>query len=166
MILTPHAIVGASLANMFPNDPVLGFGLAFASHYLLDMIPHAEYDIHNFIDRQNKTTRTIFHTIKSFIKMPPIILIDFFVGVSLCSLIFIRDEKTLYLTMIGIFASVLPDFLQFIYLQYKNRFWIKVQKIHDYFHGENQLRSNLILSNLTEIIIPIIFVTLFYLLKI
>ena len=61
MILTPHAIIGASLVNIFPNDPALGFGLAFFSHYVLDMLPHKDYDIDNFLETETKTVKSIFH---------------------------------------------------------------------------------------------------------
>src|ERR1035441_1590405 len=43
MTLTTHAVVGAAIAASMPNRPVLGFILAFASHFALDAIPHWDY---------------------------------------------------------------------------------------------------------------------------
>lgn len=46
MTTTPHLLTGAALASLLPTGsaPVklLGFALGFASHYLLDAVPHWE----------------------------------------------------------------------------------------------------------------------------
>lgn len=42
MLITPHALVGATLAVTVP--PPLGLGLAFVSHPILDMVPHWDWD--------------------------------------------------------------------------------------------------------------------------
>ncbi len=39
MTATAHALIGAAIATKFTN-PVLGIPLSFASHFLLDKIPH------------------------------------------------------------------------------------------------------------------------------
>ena len=45
MTLTTHAVVGAAIATSMPNHPVIGFTLAFASHFVLDAIPHWDYKL-------------------------------------------------------------------------------------------------------------------------
>ena len=45
MTLTTHAIIGAAIAASMPNYPVVGFVLAFASHFVLDAIPHWDYKL-------------------------------------------------------------------------------------------------------------------------
>src|SRR5215813_1205126 len=45
MILSTHALVGAAIANMLPTHPAAGFAPGFASHFVLDAIPHADYPI-------------------------------------------------------------------------------------------------------------------------
>lgn len=47
MILSPHILAGAALALNVSN-PIAGLGLAIASHYILDAVPHAEYSIGDF----------------------------------------------------------------------------------------------------------------------
>jgi hypothetical protein len=39
MLLTPHAVVGATIGALVPN-PVLSVQLALGSHFLLDTVPH------------------------------------------------------------------------------------------------------------------------------
>jgi hypothetical protein len=45
MILTTHAVVGAALATFLPSHPVIAFAVGFASHFVLDAIPHVDYPI-------------------------------------------------------------------------------------------------------------------------
>jgi hypothetical protein len=45
MILTTHAVVGAALASFLPSHPTLAFAVGFASHFVLDAIPHLDYPI-------------------------------------------------------------------------------------------------------------------------
>lgn len=45
MILSTHAIVGAAVSSFFPAHPVVGVAAAFASHFVLDSIPHWDYSI-------------------------------------------------------------------------------------------------------------------------
>ncbi len=46
MTTTPHILAGAALASLLPAGPasikLLGFGLGFVSHYILDAVPHWE----------------------------------------------------------------------------------------------------------------------------
>jgi hypothetical protein len=37
MILTTHAITGAAVASVFPNNPALGFVAGFASHFFVGL---------------------------------------------------------------------------------------------------------------------------------
>ena len=45
MILSTHAIVGAAIASFLPSHPTTAFVLGFASHFVLDAIPHWDYPI-------------------------------------------------------------------------------------------------------------------------
>ena len=77
MILTPHSIVGAALANAFPDNPALGFGLAFASHYVLDMLPHTEYNISNLLDKDTKQLNSVFKNHKAALNLLSIFIVVF-----------------------------------------------------------------------------------------
>src|SRR5665213_1251339 len=152
MILIPHEIVGAAITNLFPNHPVFGFSLALASHYALDMIPHSDYDLDGLIESDTKTVQGILRNVKA--RLDALwVCFDLSLGAYLSILIFARDEKTLYLTLFGIVAGVLPDFLQFFYLKWKNQPWIFTQKIHDFFHSENKMKNNIALGYLLQVIV-------------
>ncbi len=160
MILTTHSIVGAGIVNLFPNNPAVGFGLSLASHYLLDMIPHKDYEVGALIDNESRTVKSFFNNFKSFLHLV-FVGVDFFAGVILCILIYVRDEKTAYLTALGVLGGVLPDFFQLLYLKYKNRPLNSIQKVHDHVHN----RAKPITGYLSQFLTVIIFVSLYFLFK-
>lgn len=160
MILTTHSIVGASIANLFPNHPGLGFGLSFASHYLLDTITHKDYNISGFVDKDSKTIKSLFNNMKSAIHLM-FVGADFLVGVILCVLIFVRDEKTAYLTALGVLGGVLPDIFQFLYMKYKKHPFKAFQKIHDEVHN----RETPVTGYLSQILSILFFVSMYFLFK-
>ncbi len=49
MTLTTHALVGASVAALFPSSPSLALGAALASHFLVDAIPHWHYQLRSAV---------------------------------------------------------------------------------------------------------------------
>jgi hypothetical protein len=164
MILTPHAIVGAALANIFPSDPALGFGLAFLSHYVLDVLPHTDYDVSNFMDKDSKTVKSIFKNTGSALHFL-FIIIDFVIAIFLCILFFVRDGKSLLLTFIGIIGGLLPDFFQFLYYKYKNQPWIFYQKIHDKLHHTIKTRNEKLLGMLFDLALPICILIFYFFIK-
>ncbi|MFA5763947.1 MAG: hypothetical protein WCX27_02990 [Candidatus Paceibacterota bacterium] len=161
MILTPHSIVGATVANVFPEDPALGFALAFASHYFLDTLPHREYDIEHFFN----ANKTGFKNRGSVLKFFSSISLDLVVGVLIAMLFFVRDERSLLLTLLGIFAGLLPDFFQFMYLKFKNQPWAFFQKIHNAFHHPDKMLDRSIIGTLTQIVTAGLFLMFYLILK-
>ncbi len=177
MTLTTHAIVGAAITNLVPANPELGFALAFASHYLSDIIPHAELvpedsiieksEAGNSFDKNN--LKSVFHDAKSSFGFL-LIGLDFIIAVILCMIIFARDEKTLFLTILGIIGGLLPDFLQFLYYKIRKGPFIFFQKIHHFFHslGEPVQSGNMketAFAYLSPIILPVLFIAIYFLVK-
>ncbi len=165
MVLAAHSIVGAALANMFPDNPAAGFLLAFASHYVIDAIPHREYDIEGFFDEKNKKFNSVFSSLIS-LKRFFMIGSDFGIGIILSLLIFARDEKSLIATLLGILGGVLPDALQFFYYKYKIEPFVFIQKyIHDVFHSHDKMYDRPIRGYINQIITVAVFILLFFLVK-
>jgi SNF family Na+-dependent transporter len=164
MILTPHAIVGATLANIFPDDPALGFGLAFVSHYVLDILPHTEYDIGNFYDKKTRTLNNIFKNKRTFVNFL-FIVVDFIVAVILCVLLFVRSEKSAVVTFMGILGGLLPDFFQFMYFKFKGEPWKFYQNIHDKLHKIIKVKNEKFWGTFLQIIIPILILVIYFWVK-
>jgi hypothetical protein len=160
MILTPHAIVGAAIANIIPSEPALGFSLAFLSHYVLDTIPHKDYNINSFMNKNTKKVIPIFKNIWSTLSFFAIIF-DFIFAIFICTIFFIRDGKSAIITMVGIIGAVLPDLFQYYYYKYKKQPFIFFQKINDRFSYDSD-KASLFWGILSQIILPVIFLTLYF----
>ncbi len=106
MFLTTHAAAGIFLSQQFDN-PSLVFATSFASHFILDFIPHG--DEHLYHDHEWKI-------LKKF-KRPIIIN-----SIDLLGLVAIiiwamyqPGDTTGRLMMVGIVGSILPDFLSYLF---------------------------------------------------
>jgi len=123
MIITPHLLVGAAIGSKIHSWWAVAI-LSFASHYILDAIPHPAYQL-NFLKTKTFGKKTAADILK--------LGVDFFSGFLF---IFLVAEKTASFSYIalGMFMAILPDFLQVLYRFYKNRFLEPFQIIHDYFH--------------------------------
>jgi hypothetical protein len=128
------------------------------------MLPHTDYDIKRFLDTKSKTIHSIFKNAGSAMHFFTIVF-DLLFAVLLCVLLFVRDEKTAVITLIGIIGGVLPDFLQFLYYKYKVEPWIFIQKIHDKFHFDIETKHNLILGIFVQILVPILVLIIYFILK-
>lgn len=164
MILTTHALVGSSLTNLFPNNPMLGFGLAFASHYIIDTIPHKDYNIDHFLDKDSKSFKSVLNNLKSALGFL-LIGADFLIGIILSVLIFARGERSLFITALGICGGVLPDVLQFLYYKFKKKPWLITQKIHYFFHSPNEMKDKPFFGVLNQILCSISFILIYFIFK-
>ncbi len=156
MIIIPHAIIGATLTNSLASNPFLGFGLAFVSHYVLDILPHTEYKISDFLDVKTKSIKSIFNNKAAALHFL-FIIADLVVAVLLCVLLFVRDEKSAWMTLLGISAGILPDVFQFLYYKFKTQPWVFLQKIHDKFHFDIKNKKLLLFHPFSQIILSLLF---------
>ena len=168
MVLTPHAIVGATLTNIFPNHPILGFILAFLSHYALDLLPHNQYayDTADFILPENESVRSIIKNAWKSLKIL-FLVFDMAFAFILCLLFFVRSEKSLFLTFLGIMGGTLPDFITFFYHKCDNALLRFIKKIHTevQYHIDGH-KFEIILGPMLQFLIPICFLILYFTLKI
>jgi hypothetical protein len=58
MIATNHGLTGASIAIVLHNYPAIALPLAFASHFILDALPHSGFDD---LGGHLKVPKNIFH---------------------------------------------------------------------------------------------------------
>ncbi len=164
MILTPHAIVGAAVANLVPNEPVLGFVFAFLSHYVLDMIPHKDYDINSFMDKKTRTVVSIFKSSAAALKLI-FIIFEAIGALILCFLIFVRDEKSAAITLIGIIGAWLPDFFQLLYYSFKKQPFIFFQRLHDKIGHDIEDKKYIWLGISIQVFISIFVLVVYFIIK-
>lgn len=96
MLVSSHALIGASIAKLFPN-PLLGYPLALGFHFLADLIPHWDF-------RTRYTQRSKLNTIF-------ICLADAAIGFCFGFIIFKTTVPLTYLFPM-MFVAQLPDWLE------------------------------------------------------
>lgn len=121
MLETPHAAVGAALVLAIPN-PLISLPLAFASHFVLDIVPHYNPHIHTELKKYGKLQK----------KTVGLIVVDSTVAAVLGFSIAwfaaysnpdIFSTSTFFLVLLGAFMGTLGDFLEmpFYFLKYRGK---------------------------------------------
>ncbi|HUD03929.1 MAG TPA: hypothetical protein VMR73_00355 [Candidatus Paceibacterota bacterium] len=131
MTLTTHAIVGAAVASFFPQDPALGFTLAFASHFALDAIPHWDYpiesaSIHPSHGAKMKYDKALLH---DFFRIGTDALLGLILGLAIFA-----TTGNFWIVMLGIIGGMLPDALQFVHIRLKREPLTSLQRFHHFIH--------------------------------
>jgi hypothetical protein len=142
MILTTHAIAGAAVACAVPNYPVAGFALGFASHFVLDAIPHWDYKLTSYSEDQNNPMNNDMTLDKKFIFDFAKICLDVFVGFACVFALsgFLNPIYTLPL-FAGAVGGVLPDALQFVYFKWRHEPLVALQKFHLRVHFDKHSKN-------------------------
>ncbi len=105
MFVTVHVATGAAIATVVPN-PLIAVPLAFASHFVMDAIPHW----HNILKGEEYTRKT--HIIA---------FIDFVLAVATASLLLITTSN--YYLLYGIIAGTIMDTDAVLYPLFERRGW-------------------------------------------
>lgn len=124
MTLTTHATLGAVIGKLAGN-PVLAFVLAFASHLMVDMIPHGDTGLSdNFrIHKKNQKLAVAYVAVDAIVAVCFVLLIAN-----------TRDIDNLRNFTWGIVGGVLPDFLVGVYEVTKSPLLRWFYKVHFFFH--------------------------------
>lgn len=125
MIITPHLLVGAAIGKTI-NSYLLVAVFSFISHYLVDLIPHKEYEI-SAINERDFSRKMVWDFVKLGVDFLPGFLIGAYLsgnnfGYVLTGMIFaiLPDVADGLKRLVGIFN---PDFLSNIHD--KTHFWKK-----------------------------------------
>jgi len=125
MLETPHVFVGAVIASKIPN-PLIAIPLAFASHFILETVPHWNPHLNTETEKFGKPTKksTIITIVDSTVAL---------VSGSLIAWQALPNTNQAILILACCLASVLPDLLEAPYFFLKVRTawvkkWIKFQK--------------------------------------
>ncbi len=146
MLETPHVALGAAIAVAIPN-PLISIPLAFASHFLLDMVPHwnphLNTEIKSYGKLTNKTLLIIGFDLASALLLTAFLTHRALPNNALAINIFLSS-----------FAAILPDVVEgpYFIFGWKNKFlsiWMKLQK-------RIQADANIFWGTLTQIITLII----------
>ena len=122
---TPHVIVGAAIATKVVN-PALALPLAFASHFVLEKIPHWNPHLNTELIKHGRITN----------KSIKIVIVDS--TISLIAGIYIASQVLpnyyhFLVILAACFFSSLPDLIEapYFFLNVRNKYiekWISIQK--------------------------------------
>jgi hypothetical protein len=149
LTLTTHGIVGGAIVSLMPSYPVLALCLAFASHFLLDAIPHLDYPIRS---------AAVDPKIGARMRYDRALLIDVVtiggdaaLGVVLAVALFASWHSALTVAG-GACAAILPDALQFAYLRFRREPLMSLQRFHCWVHTSNQMKRQPILGVVSQLV--------------
>lgn len=106
MFLTTHAAAGILIGHTL-HDPLAVFGVSFASHFVLDFIPHGDEELYRDYE---------WKVLKKYTRPMLVNAIDVacLIGLTLWA-ISTQSAISESLVAIGILGSILPDFLSFLF---------------------------------------------------
>lgn len=147
MILSVHATFGAAVASLVPTHPLEAFTLGFVSHFLIDAIPHKDYELIS-IDHDPAGKMKPFDFLTEKIKLLRDVLLvsfDALLGIVLAFLFFFNPVHP-GIFLIGAVASMIPDFLTFLYLL------IKHKSLNVFFSFHSSIVHSKIVLNLNQVV--------------
>lgn len=137
MILTNHAITGAALASLTPNQPLVGFTVGFLSHFVLDAVPHWDYYLASFKEDGDNPLNDDVILNGDFLKDILKIGLDGIIGLSLSYLVFVLYFKiSIVAVLCGAIGAMMPDALQFVYMKWRHEPLKSLQRLHRLVHAD------------------------------
>lgn len=166
MVLSTHAVVGTIVATTFTTNPYLAFCIAFASHFILDPIPHWDYKLHSL---QKDTENNINHDMvfgKTFLFDLLRIGTDALIGliVSIILVLYILKISTLSVILASVIGGILPDPLQFLYWKTRSKLLLPLHKFHVWIHGRS-LKIHYLHGASLQILIVLLFLSISLIIK-
>jgi len=139
MSLATHIVFAAAVTKplLETYNPLLIFVVAFASHFVIDAIPHFDYKLSSVendkIIRNHKAITKDILNISVDVLIGSIIL---FVTYS-----FIASQFPVSAFLVVILGAVLPDALQAVYWLFKNSPVKYLQRFHLSIHANTKIKS-------------------------
>lgn len=165
MTLATHAVVGASLAELFPSHPVVAFSIGFLSHFILDALPHWDYKIlssYSNPDLAMEANNDKDGGIASQNLKPDrlfkldILHIGADASLGAALVIILWQPHSLwqfFILALGAFGGILPDFLQFVYMRFPHQPMVAIQYFHHFMHAKSDLKSRPFIGIASQIVV-------------
>ncbi|MDA9508869.1 hypothetical protein XI09_30385 [Bradyrhizobium sp. CCBAU 11386] len=137
MILSTHAVVGGAIASLLSSNPILAAVTAFASHFVIDAIPHWDYPLRSIAVGKGASNRHLPFDSETLNDLA-IISTDACVGFGLALWLF-ATETSMWAVAVGAIAAMLPDPLQFVHSLYPRGPLNALQQFHGWIHSKRKL---------------------------
>lgn len=161
MTLTTHAIVGAATASLIPSHPALGFVASFASHFLVDAIPHWHYPLATLKVDKNDQMNSDMIINKQFFWDILKIGFDAILGIALSFILFWPSyPQSFFYILFGAAGGIVPDALQFLYWKWRHQPLTALQQFHLWIHAKRDLDGKPVVGILLQIFIILLSVVI------
>jgi len=144
MILSTHAIVGGAIASLFPTHPAVAIVGGFASHFLIDAIPHWDYPLQSISLGPGARNRLTLRGPR--LRDLAVIAFDAFAGLIAAIALFSTPVSMLTI-LSGALAAMLPDPLQFAYTLRPGEPLKSLQRFHSWMHTKHQIGARIGVSS-------------------
>jgi hypothetical protein len=137
MILSTHAVIGGAIATLFPSHPVLVAVAGFASHFVIDAIPHWDYSLRAISLKPGANNRSITLD-RRLVTDLALIGFDASLGLALAIWLF-ATPATAGAIALGAVAGMAPDPLQFLQSVFPHEPLNSLQRFHRWIHSKRKL---------------------------
>jgi hypothetical protein len=155
MTLSTHAVAGAFVGALVSQNLAVAAVVGFASHFLLDAIPHWDYKLaSSHQDRANPMNNDIDAFDRHFIIDLAKIGLDVVLGLGIVFLLFQNSSFSVIVgAFIGAVFGMLPDPLQFVYMKFRREPFVSLQKFHMFMHAKTHLDTRPVLGIGSQLIL-------------
>lgn len=162
MILSTHAIIGGATAATLTENPLLGFIIGIASHFVADAIPHWHYQTNN-LHESLPSKKNFFEKILSSKNIKEIgkVGMECIVGLILILAAAHLSKSSIPVVFWGSIGGVFPDFLQLLFYAVYSGFPLdKIQAFHKRIHSKINLDNFPLVGIPSQLAIAIFFIWL------
>ena len=138
MILSTHAIVGGAVASLFSSHPVLVAVAGFASHFVIDAIPHWDYPLQAISVKRGADDRRQLIIDRRLLFDTTLISLDACAGLAMAAWLF-ATPATIGVIVLGAIAGMAPDPLRFAQKLYPREPLNSLQRFHRWMHAKQNL---------------------------
>jgi hypothetical protein len=138
MVLSTHALVGAGIGAHFSSSPAVAMTFGFASHFVLDAIPHWDYPIRSASLTPDRGVPMQLD--RALVVDLLTIGVDALVGVAVAMMLFGSVDNR-WSVLLGAIGAMLPDPLQILHNRYPHEPLRTLQRFHRAVHSKLQLAA-------------------------
>ncbi|MBI5742500.1 MAG: hypothetical protein HZA25_01515 [Candidatus Niyogibacteria bacterium] len=163
MILFTHAAVGAAAAEI-TNNPAVAIALGFASHFILDAIPHWDYELRSLRVNPENGSKYDMEIGRDFAIDFLKIALDALLGTA-AGLLFYGAWLTpgdYFTVFCGAAGGLLPDVLQFVRMKIPREPLITLQSFHERIHTRHRLKGLYVRGFLLQLALVFAAIAFFY----
>ncbi|MDE2001742.1 MAG: hypothetical protein KGI60_04235 [Patescibacteria group bacterium] len=154
MILATHGIVGGAIGYLLPRHPIAAFFLGFASHFVLDAIPHWHYPVLSEVKHPEDHMKDSMDIHSPYFPFDLAhIALDALTGAAVVWYFFhpalIIDPASISVAS-GMVGAILPDVLLFLAWEAHESLLVKLQRFHMWIHSKVDIDDRHVLGITTQ----------------